>query len=82
MEVREPLWEMLHSTILSWQPAARISLEEVLVSPAVRHFLKRLIRAVSKSMGFDFKANVDVNPSPGAYWLCKLSNYLTPLSCS
>lgn len=77
MEVRDPLGDMLHSTVLSWPPIAPMSPEEVLVSPTVRYFLERQIRAVSKSMGFDVKVNVDV-----VYWLCKLGNYLTPLSCS
>lgn len=66
-EVREPLWEMLPSPILSWQPTAHISLVKVLVSSAVRHFLERQSRVAVQSMGFGVKANVDVDPSPVAF---------------
>ena len=55
-----------HDPVLA-TPMAHISLVEVLVSPAAKHFLERQVRAAGKSMGFRVKANVDVNPSPVAY---------------
>lgn len=78
MVARKRLWEVLHPMFLSWKSSAHISVLKRPLRPAVRYYLERQKRAVIKSIGFSVKANVDSNPSPVAYWLCDLGNYLTP----